>query len=64
MFLLLNDIEARELGVALSIYLEELKNELVHTEMRDYKKDLKARLGNLEQVQMRLTTMLEEPMHA
>lgn len=64
MFLLLNDIEARELGVALNIYIEELKNELVHTEMRDYKKDLKTRLGHLEQVQMRLATMLEEPMHA
>jgi len=64
MYLLLHDIEARELDVALSIYLEELKNELVHTEMRAYKNDLKARLGHLEQIQMRLTAMLEEPMHA
>jgi hypothetical protein len=60
MMLLLSETEARELGTALVIYLDQLQREVMHTDDRDFKKDLKSRLEHLEDVKSRLEALVAQ----
>ncbi len=52
--LLLSDAEARELRAALATRLRELREELVHTEQRAMREELRALIEQLERIEGRL----------
>ena len=54
----LSEREAQDLKTALSIRLVGMRGELVHTDDREYRKDLKAELERLEVVLQRLEQVM------
>ncbi|MGK4000781.1 hypothetical protein [Sorangium sp. So ce1024] len=56
--LALDEREANDVRTALSIRLVGMRDELVHTDDREYRADLKAAIERLEVVLRRLDTML------
>jgi hypothetical protein len=56
----LSESEASELDTALGIYLDQLRREVAHTDLREYKKDLKARQSHLEAVKLRLEALVSQ----
>ena len=60
MTLLLSESEARELDIALEIYLDQLHREVAHTDKREYKAALKSRLTALEAVKQRLDGLMPQ----
>jgi hypothetical protein len=57
----LSDREARDLKAALSIRLVGTREELVHTDDREYRAYLRATLERLEQVLSRLEQVMAPP---
>ncbi|WP_437285533.1 hypothetical protein [Sorangium sp. So ce406] len=57
----LDEREARDVRTALSIRLVGMREELVHTDDREYRADLKAAIERLEVVLRRLDAILAEP---
>ncbi|WP_437608049.1 hypothetical protein WMF20_45485 [Sorangium sp. So ce834] len=57
----LSEREARDMRTALSIRLVGMREELVHTDDREYRADLKAAIERLEAVLWRLEAMLAGP---
>lgn len=51
----LDDCERMDLETALELQLRSLRDELVHTDDRDYRRSVRERLGRLEQVAKRIT---------
>ncbi|WP_437955625.1 hypothetical protein WME76_29505 [Sorangium sp. So ce119] len=56
----LDEREARDVRTALSIRLVGMREELVHTDDREYRADLKAAIERLEVVLRRLDAILAE----
>ncbi|WP_438014988.1 hypothetical protein WMF18_29420 [Sorangium sp. So ce315] len=56
--LALGEREANDVRTALSIRLVGMRDELVHTDDREYREDLRAAVERLEVVLRRLDTML------
>ncbi|WP_437631169.1 hypothetical protein [Sorangium sp. So ce854] len=56
----LDEREARDVRTALSIRLVGMREELVHTDDREYRADLKAAIERLEAVLRRLDATLAE----
>ncbi|KYF52691.1 hypothetical protein BE08_12225 [Sorangium cellulosum] len=56
----LGEREARDVRTALSIRLVGMREELVHTDDREYRADLKAAIERLEVVLRRLDAILAE----
>jgi hypothetical protein len=54
----LSDVEARDLRTSLSIRLVGMREELVHTDNREYRDDLRENLDRLEGVLARLDKLL------
>jgi hypothetical protein len=54
----LSETEARDLRTSLSIRLVGMREELVHTDNREYRADLRATLDRLEVVLRRLEQLL------
>jgi hypothetical protein len=59
MILELSEREARDLKTALAIRLVGMREELVHTDDRSYRADLKAATERLEALAARLDRLLE-----
>ncbi|WP_437681387.1 hypothetical protein [Sorangium sp. So ce131] len=60
----LDEREAEDMRTALSIRLLGMREELVHTDDREYRTDLKATIDRLEAVLRRLDAMLAGPTRA
>ena len=58
MMLNLTDEEARDLDTALLIYLDELQREVLHTDRRELRHDLRERLERLEGIKARLDALV------
>jgi hypothetical protein len=54
----LTEREGRDLRTALAIRLVGMQEELVHTDDREYRADLKATIERLEEIQGRLERLL------
>lgn len=61
MALHLDDLERSDLKNALDLYLRSLRDELVHTDDRSYRRSVREKLGRLEKVAARLGGGAQEP---